>query len=100
MADKFPQAINKVYDGTADLEPESMTTEHLLDTRGLSCPLPVLKLRKTMRTVPEGATVVMLATDRGAEQDVMDYCTATGNSFVSCLEDAGGVLRITVKRQF
>ena len=34
-----------------------------LDTRGLNCPLPILKTKKILREVPLGGTLEVLATD-------------------------------------
>ena len=36
---------------------------HILDTSGLQCPLPVLKLRKMIKTIESGKIIKMLATD-------------------------------------
>lgn len=36
-----------------------------LDTKGLNCPLPILKARKAIQDVPVGGTLEVLATDIG-----------------------------------
>ncbi|MBI4723656.1 MAG: sulfurtransferase TusA family protein [Rhodomicrobium sp.] len=69
-----------------------------IDTSGLKCPLPVLKVRKLMRAVPAGEKVAILATDRGAEQDFRDYCEASGCEFLSVETLEGGVLRIFIRK--
>ncbi len=69
-----------------------------IDTRGLRCPLPVLKVQKTMRGIASGTEVLILATDPGAEQDLRDYCAASGCAFVSA-EHCGGVLRAVVRKR-
>ena len=70
----------------------------LIDTRGLRCPLSGLRIRKLMRGFPAGAEVLVLATDPGAEQDLKDYCEATGCAVLSTeyLED--GVLRAVIRK--
>ena len=45
-----------------------------LDTKGLSCPLPVLKLKKAMGALPKGQTLAVLATDPGAVRDFEAFC--------------------------
>ncbi len=70
----------------------------VIDTRGLKCPLPVLKVRKLMRQARSGAEVWILATDPGAEQDIRDYCEASGCSFLSAESLVGGVLRIVIRK--
>src|SRR5690606_6166652 len=49
-----------------------------IDARNLTCPLPVLKLRKALRDMAAGQTVELLATDPGALDDVPHFCAASG----------------------
>jgi tRNA 2-thiouridine synthesizing protein A len=67
----------------------------LVDARGLNCPLPVLRLRKALRSAGAGQGVVLLATDRAALRDVPAFCDAQGFT-VSVSEEAEGVLRFHV----
>lgn len=69
-----------------------------IDTRGLSCPLPVLKVRKAMRSIEAGAPVQVLATDALAEQDFRAYCEASGCVFLSAGRLDGGVLSIVIQK--
>jgi tRNA 2-thiouridine synthesizing protein A len=56
-----------------------MATEPvLLDTKGLRCPLPVLKARKALKTMLAGATLRVLATDPGSVKDFEAFCKTTG----------------------
>jgi tRNA 2-thiouridine synthesizing protein A len=49
-----------------------------IDARGLQCPLPVLLAKKALRNVPRGGILEVLATDRGADADFVDFCELTG----------------------
>ncbi len=69
-----------------------------IDTRGLSCPLPVLKVRKAMRSIEPGTPVQILATDALAEKDFRDYCEASGCEFLSASTLDGGVLSIVIRK--
>jgi len=40
-----------------------------LDTKGLNCPLPILKTKKALGEVPKGGTLEVLATDPGSVAD-------------------------------
>ena len=61
-----------------------------LDCRGLLCPLPVIKLAKTLSTVDMGDTVTVLADDPAAATDIPAWCrmrsqdllSAAGNTYV------------------
>jgi len=60
----------------------------LLDVKGLSCPLPILRAKKALKDVPMGGTLQVLATDPGAVKDFEAFCRTTGNELVeSKVED-------------
>jgi tRNA 2-thiouridine synthesizing protein A len=61
----------------------------LLDARGLICPLPILKARKALRNVPVGATLRVLATDPGADEDFAAFCRTTGHELLESKNDEG-----------
>jgi tRNA 2-thiouridine synthesizing protein A len=64
-------------------------TDSLLDTRGLKCPLPVLRARKAMQRVAPGEVLRVLATDPGTVRDFEAFCAATGHELVTHSEQAG-----------
>lgn len=67
-----------------------------LDTKGLNCPIPILKAKKAMSDVPAGGTLEILATDPGAVADFEAFCRKTGHELVEQTEDAG-VYRFVIK---
>lgn len=69
----------------------------ILDTKGLNCPLPVLRVKKRMRDVALGETLLVLATDPGAPRDIEAYCEASGNAFLGSRE-ADGVFTVEIRR--
>ena len=80
----------------ASLPPASGET--LLDVKGLSCPLPVLRANRALRSMPEGARLRVLATDRAAVQDFHAFCRETGHALVAFGEEAG-VLSFVIRRR-
>ncbi len=60
-----------------------------LDCTGLNCPLPILRLSKTVKAISVGSTVEMIATDPGAQKDVAAWATQTGNELVESREQGG-----------
>lgn len=60
-----------------------MNSEFTADTRGLKCPLPVLRTKKALATIPNGAELLILSTDKNALDDFKAFCNQTGHSFVS-----------------
>ena len=70
----------------------------LLDTKGLKCPLPVLKARKALKQVVPGGLLKVLATDPGATKDFAHFCEATGCELVDAGEGADGVLSFLIRK--
>lgn len=54
-----------------------------LDARGLLCPLPVLKARKRLQSLPEGAVLQIWADDPAAVIDVPHFCREAGHGLLS-----------------
>jgi tRNA 2-thiouridine synthesizing protein A len=71
----------------------------VIDTRGLTCPLPILKVRKAMRAVPAGAEVEVLATDPGSVEDLRAFCAATGNKFLHFGHAGDGALQFRIRKE-
>ena len=69
----------------------------ILDTKGLLCPLPVLKARKALKAMPEGETLEVLATDPGAVKDFAAFCRTTGYRLVESTE-ADGIFRFLIRK--
>ncbi len=66
-----------------------VNTDETLDCKGLSCPMPIIKLAKTMKKMPSGKVLEMLGTDPGSKEDVPKWCKKTGNEFIEAVEESG-----------
>lgn len=53
-----------------------------IDTSGLSCPIPILKAKKALAAMADGATLEVVATDPASPKDFAAFCRATGNVLV------------------
>lgn len=53
-----------------------------LDTKGLNCPLPVLKAQKAMKDLQPGETLTIYATDPGSVKDFEAFSRSSGNELV------------------
>ncbi len=69
----------------------------ILDTKGLNCPLPVLKARRALKEVAVGDCLTVLATDPAASIDFKHFCNTTGHELVEWSE-ADGVLTFVIRR--
>ncbi len=60
-----------------------------VDACGLQCPGPVLKLFENVRSMQNGETVEIAATDPGFAIDIKAWCERTGNQLVSLSSEGG-----------
>ena len=64
-----------------------------LDATDLRCPLPVLRARKTLKWLPDGALMDVLATDTAAPKDFEAFCRETGHSLIKAkMAETGALL--------
>ena len=57
-----------------------------LDARGLSCPLPILKTKKSLNDLTTGQVLKVVATDPGPIKDMQAFANQTGNALLSSEE--------------
>jgi tRNA 2-thiouridine synthesizing protein A len=60
-----------------------MTFDKEIDTRGLNCPLPILRTKKTLAEMTSGKVLKVLATDPGSVKDFEAFSRQTGNELLS-----------------
>jgi TusA-related sulfurtransferase len=53
-----------------------------IDTRGLNCPLPILKAKKALAELSSGQTVKVVSTDPGSLRDFQAFAKQTGNELL------------------
>ena len=54
-----------------------------LDTRGLNCPLPILRAKKALNEMQSGQVLRLVSTDVGSVKDFEAFCKQTGNVLLS-----------------
>ncbi len=52
------------------------------DCRNMSCPMPIVTLKKKLKDLQIGQIVEMIATDPGSVPDVKGWANQTGNELV------------------
>ncbi len=60
----------------------SLNIDKELDTRGLNCPLPILKAKKALNDMLSGQLLRVVATDGGSVRDFQAFARQTGNELV------------------
>jgi len=68
-----------------------------LDTRGLNCPLPILKAKKALADMASGEVLKVTATDPGSVRDFQAFARQTGNELIE--QATGGPEYVHVLRR-
>jgi tRNA 2-thiouridine synthesizing protein A len=71
--------------------------ERVVDVRGLSCPIPLIRARRALAPLAAGDVVVVLATDPEAPIDIAAMAADEGHSLVT--EQYDGVWRLVLTKR-
>ncbi len=79
-----------------------MTTETIqpnrsIDCIGLFCPMPIIKTREAMATMPVGQVLEMTSDDPASEADMKSWTRRTGHELISITKN-GKVWRFLVRK--
>ena len=66
-----------------------MNFDKELDARGLNCPLPILRTKKSLAELTAGQVLKVTATDPGSVKDMQAFAKQTGNELLSSAEASG-----------
>lgn len=69
-----------------------------LDARGLNCPLPILRAKKTLNELTSGQVLKITSTDPGSVKDFAAFAKQTGNELLSSTE-AGNEYTFYMKKK-
>ena len=68
-----------------------------LDCIGVPCPLPIVNIAQTMRSLKPGEVLEVWADDEGAKADIPAWCTGTGNDFIG-REEYGDQMKFLIRK--
>ena len=74
-----------------------MEAEKVLDAKGMACPMPVVKTKKTIEEIDSGDILEVHATDKGAKSDLAAWTKSGGHELVDEAEEEG-VLKFWIKK--
>ena len=66
-----------------------MNIDKEIDTRGLNCPLPILKAKKALADMQSGQLLKVVATDSGSVRDFQAFAKQTGNALLAHTAENG-----------
>jgi tRNA 2-thiouridine synthesizing protein A len=75
-----------------------MNVDKELDARGLNCPLPFLKTKKSLADMQSGQILRVVSTDCGSVKDMQAFANQTGNELVSQDEQNGEYVFLMKKK--
>jgi tRNA 2-thiouridine synthesizing protein A len=77
-------------------ELKNLKADKVIDARGMSCPGPLLAVKKSIAEVPSGGVMEVLSSDEGTRRDVPAWANKMNHSYLGDIEEAG-YWRIFVK---
>ena len=69
-----------------------------IDTRGLNCPLPILKAKKALTAMASGQVLKVVSTDTGSLRDFAAFAKQTGNELLSQTAEGSDFVHILKRR--
>ncbi len=67
----------------------SIKPDEVLDCKGLSCPMPILKIRKALQKLQSGQILEAWGTDPGTKNELPNVCEKEGCEYLGYIEEAG-----------
>ncbi|RIW34723.1 hypothetical protein D3H55_09435 [Bacillus salacetis] len=64
-----------------------MNADKVLDAKGLACPMPIVKTKKAINELESGQVLEVLATDKGAKNDLTAWAKSGGHELIDYKEE-------------
>ncbi|WP_332815920.1 sulfurtransferase TusA family protein [Ramlibacter sp.] len=75
-----------------------MNIDKEIDTRGLNCPLPILRAKKALTDMQSGQLLKVVATDPGSLRDFQAFASQTGNELVEQQQQGEEFIHVLKRR--
>lgn len=75
-----------------------MDVQKEIDTKGLKCPLPILRAKKALSDMSSGDVLKVVATDPGSMRDFQAFARQTGNELVEQQAQGGEFIHYLRRR--
>lgn len=74
-----------------------MQADLIVDTKGMACPMPIVKAKKALEGLQPGQVMVVLSTDKGSVNDFQAWVKQTKQELIKH-EEENGVYKFFVKK--
>jgi tRNA 2-thiouridine synthesizing protein A len=71
--------------------------DQMLDAKGMSCPLPILKTKKSIAGLSKDQVLKVETTDPGSKNDMASWAKRTGNEILK-IEEGSGTFIFYIKK--
>ncbi|MBS4200887.1 sulfurtransferase TusA family protein [Bacillus sp. FJAT-49732] len=75
----------------------NIKTDYVLDAKGLACPMPIVRTKKTINELQNGQVLEVQATDKGSTADIKAWSERTGHQYLGTLEE-GKILKHYIRK--
>ena len=75
-----------------------MNIDKEIDTRGLNCPLPILKAKKALADMVSGEVLKVVSTDAGSVRDFQAFAKQTGNELIDQQSEGEDFIHVMRRR--
>lgn len=75
----------------------NISVDKVLDAKGLSCPMPIVKTKKALDDIGAGQVIEVQASDKGSTADIQAWAKNTGHQYLGTIEE-GSTLRHYVRK--
>ncbi|SMG11194.1 sulfurtransferase TusA family protein [Paenibacillus aquistagni] len=75
----------------------ALKVDQVLDCKGLACPMPVVRTKKTLEGLNTGEVLEIMATDRGSVADLQGWAKRTGHQYIG-LKESGQVFHHYIRK--
>jgi TusA-related sulfurtransferase len=89
--------VNIIYFWRKKTMPADIKVDQVLDAKGMSCPLPILKTKKAVEALSKGQILKVETTDAGSKNDMASWAKRTGNEIVK-VEEGSGTFTFYIKK--
>lgn len=68
---------------------DNITPDQVLDCRGLSCPMPLLKTKKAIGSMKSGQILEVQSSDPGTKNDLPSFAKKSGHEYLGNKDEQG-----------
>ncbi|WP_291319543.1 sulfurtransferase TusA family protein [Desulfonatronospira sp.] len=76
----------------------TINADKVVDTSGLSCPMPLLKTKKAIKELASGQVLQVIGTDPGSKNDIPEFGNKDGNEFLGMQDTDDGKTNYYIKK--